>query len=258
MQSLAATTAGRVEGRVENGLHVFRGIPFAEPPVGSLRFKPPQPRQPWTRRARRHPLRTLGAPGPERVAREWLGLDGEASEDCLSLNVWTPGLDGTQAPGDGVDPRRRVRRRRLEPSDHRGRDPGAARRRGGGDGQLPARRARLPRARRDRRRGVRALRQRRAARSDPRARVGARQRRRVRRRSGERDDLRRVGRRDQRERAARAAARAPAVPQGDRAERRGVDRAPARSLARAGARVHAARRRAPRSPTSSACPLPIW
>ena len=48
MQSLASTTAGRVEGRVENGVHVFRGIPFAEPPLGSLRFKAPQPRQPWT------------------------------------------------------------------------------------------------------------------------------------------------------------------------------------------------------------------
>ena len=46
MQSLASTTAGKVEGRVENGIHVFRGIPFAEPPVGSLRLRRRSPGNP--------------------------------------------------------------------------------------------------------------------------------------------------------------------------------------------------------------------
>ncbi|MBX9361353.1 carboxylesterase family protein, partial [Streptomyces sp. WAC04114] len=41
------TTAGAVRGRREAGLAVFRGIPFAEPPVGEARFQAPRPAQPW-------------------------------------------------------------------------------------------------------------------------------------------------------------------------------------------------------------------
>ncbi len=41
------TTAGRVRGCVEDGLAVFRGIPFAEPPTGELRFAAPQPVKVW-------------------------------------------------------------------------------------------------------------------------------------------------------------------------------------------------------------------
>src|SRR3712207_7749767 len=41
------TTSGAVRGTVEDGVHVFRGIPYAEPPVGRLRFRPPAPRAAW-------------------------------------------------------------------------------------------------------------------------------------------------------------------------------------------------------------------
>jgi para-nitrobenzyl esterase len=108
MQSLASTTAGRVEGRVENGIHVFRGIPFAEPPVGSLRFKAPQPRQPWTGVLDATRFGPWAHQDLSAIARQWWpslpqpgmgqGLDGEASEDCLTLNVWTPALDGRKRP----------------------------------------------------------------------------------------------------------------------------------------------------------------
>jgi para-nitrobenzyl esterase len=96
MPSVASTTAGRIEGRVEDGIHVFRGIPFAEPPIGPLRFKPPVARRSWTGvldAAHFGPW----APQDLSAGREWWG-DGEASEDCLSLNVWTPALDAGRRP----------------------------------------------------------------------------------------------------------------------------------------------------------------
>ena len=45
--TIAETTAGQVQGSEEGGLHVFRGIPFAAPPVGELRFRAPQPHPGW-------------------------------------------------------------------------------------------------------------------------------------------------------------------------------------------------------------------
>ena len=98
MQSLASTTAGRVEGRVENGVHVFRGISFAEAPVGSLRFRPPQPRRPWSGVLDATRFGPWAHQEQGGSARQWWGADAELSEDCLSLNVWTPALDKKKRP----------------------------------------------------------------------------------------------------------------------------------------------------------------
>ena len=45
---IATTTGGDVRGFTRDGVHVFRSIPYAAPPVGALRFRPPQPAEPWT------------------------------------------------------------------------------------------------------------------------------------------------------------------------------------------------------------------
>src|SRR5215813_10881588 len=94
IESVVATTAGKVQGRHRDGVHVFRGIPFAAPPVGALRFRPPAPVEPWDDvRDCTHagpwapqlpsPLETmLGAPPPH-----W----DEAG--CLTPTVTTPGPD---------------------------------------------------------------------------------------------------------------------------------------------------------------------
>ena len=58
----ARTTAGAVRGRWEDGLAVFRGIPFARPPVGRLRFAAPHPPQPW---AGTRDAFTFGPPPPQ-------------------------------------------------------------------------------------------------------------------------------------------------------------------------------------------------
>ena len=88
------TKSGRLQGFTENGLFVFKGVPFAAPPVGKLRWMPPEPVEPWTgiRPAREFGLISLQPP----TQMSFTGREPEnepQSEDCLYLNVWTPGLD---------------------------------------------------------------------------------------------------------------------------------------------------------------------
>jgi para-nitrobenzyl esterase len=46
--AVVTTTTGKLEGTVENGLYIFKGVPYATPPVGDLRWQPPQPPHPWS------------------------------------------------------------------------------------------------------------------------------------------------------------------------------------------------------------------
>ncbi|MYD73695.1 MAG: carboxylesterase family protein [Chloroflexi bacterium] len=99
MSAIAQTTAGTLEGAEENGLCVFRGIPFAAPPVGELRFKAPRPVEPWdgVREAKSFGPISLQAPNEMLEALLPVSDPPQAqSEDCLYLNVWTPGLDGAR------------------------------------------------------------------------------------------------------------------------------------------------------------------
>jgi len=73
---------GWIQGTIEHGLTIFRGIPFAAPPLGSLRWKAPQPAQKWD-----GIKQTIHfAPAPMQAGNP----AGGKSEDCLYLNVWTP------------------------------------------------------------------------------------------------------------------------------------------------------------------------
>ncbi|MFF8938686.1 carboxylesterase/lipase family protein [Streptomyces paradoxus] len=86
------TTAGAVRGRREEGLAVFRGIPFAAPPVGEARFMAPRPAHPWD--GIRDAL-AFGPPPPQDVGN--LGgpglLDVPEGDEWLTVNVWTPEPD---------------------------------------------------------------------------------------------------------------------------------------------------------------------
>jgi para-nitrobenzyl esterase len=89
---VARTGAGAVRGRAEGGLTVFRGIPFAEPPVGEARFAAPRPARAWegTREAY-----AFGPPPPQESGFQGRTavLDVPAGDDWLTVNVWTPQPD---------------------------------------------------------------------------------------------------------------------------------------------------------------------
>ena len=93
---VATTAAGRLRGTDRNGIKAFLGVPYAAPPTGANRFRPPQPVEPWT--GVRDALE-LGpsCPQPRRRPPGW-AFEPRESEDCLYLNVWTPALDTAKRP----------------------------------------------------------------------------------------------------------------------------------------------------------------
>lgn len=76
------TELGIVQGTIEDSLRVFKGIPFAAPPVGDLRWKAPQPAAPWDT--------VLIADKYAPAAFQGGNPPSGKSEDCLYLNIWTP------------------------------------------------------------------------------------------------------------------------------------------------------------------------
>lgn len=90
------TPTGPIRGAVDEGIRIFKGIPFALPPVGERRFRAPQPHPPFSQP---HNAFSFGpAPmQPERIqagsGRNFLG-DARQGEDCLYLNVWAPDSPG--------------------------------------------------------------------------------------------------------------------------------------------------------------------
>lgn len=93
------TAYGRVQGVESRGIRVFKGIPYAAAPTGDRRFRAPRPPQPWTgtREAKRPASAAIQASVP---GLRFLNLTGgiRQSEDCLSLNIYTPGTNSTRRP----------------------------------------------------------------------------------------------------------------------------------------------------------------
>ena len=98
MRPVVPTTAGLVRGVPGgvDGISAFLGIPYAAPPLGPRRLRPPQPPPPW-RGEREAVAAGFVAPQHQGPLERALGGYGEMSEDCLTVNVWTPGPDATAA-----------------------------------------------------------------------------------------------------------------------------------------------------------------
>ena len=82
------TKYGKLQGTEHSGVKIFKGVPYATPPVGELRWKETQPLKPWKG------IRKADQFGPVAMqiinTEDWnLGTD-KMSEDCLYLNIWTP------------------------------------------------------------------------------------------------------------------------------------------------------------------------
>src|SRR5436190_7760967 len=97
-ESLVETQNGTLGGKVGDGVHVFRGIPYAAPPVGSLRFKPPRPVKPWSGVREAIAFGPVACQQPSPLEGMFAAQQQEMSEDCLFLNVWTPGPDNGRRP----------------------------------------------------------------------------------------------------------------------------------------------------------------
>ena len=99
METIITTQQGAVQGALSQDQQtvIFRGVPYAQPPVGALRFRRPQEHAPW------EGVRDCTAFGPRCPQADlasmdfygkefYRGLPDDESEDCLYLNVWTPAV----------------------------------------------------------------------------------------------------------------------------------------------------------------------
>lgn len=87
---VADTRLGSIIGLAENGLHVWRGIPYAAPPVGDRRWRAPQPLSAWQTPYVADTFSSSSWQSSEYCRALGGGDPGEFSEDCLYLNIWSP------------------------------------------------------------------------------------------------------------------------------------------------------------------------
>ncbi len=93
--SVVEVRAGKLEGNESELGHEWLGVPYAAPPLGSLRFRAPQPVEPWTGIRDAHSFASSAVQTPLRVpdgdfANTPFGRLGQGSEDCLYANIWSP------------------------------------------------------------------------------------------------------------------------------------------------------------------------
>jgi para-nitrobenzyl esterase len=82
--------AGAVRGTLDGSIRVFKGIPYAQPPVGPLRWKPPQSLARWAGVREATEFGAACHQPPPRLSTIYMPRPMPMSEDCLTLNVWTP------------------------------------------------------------------------------------------------------------------------------------------------------------------------
>ena len=93
MNTQVNISTGALRGSIENGLHIFKGVPYAAPIDGPNRFRAPQPRESWSgvRDATQIGLISRQAPLPAPFGSPL----PDAGADCLNLNVWSPDVNAS-------------------------------------------------------------------------------------------------------------------------------------------------------------------
>ncbi|HEY4116050.1 MAG TPA: carboxylesterase/lipase family protein [Rhizomicrobium sp.] len=92
------TADGWLAGQRGGDVLAFKAIPFAAPPVGPLRWRMPEPPEPWTGVRDATHFGPMSPQAPTQIEALLGGSLGAQSEDCLYLNVWTPGCDNAKRP----------------------------------------------------------------------------------------------------------------------------------------------------------------
>jgi para-nitrobenzyl esterase len=95
-KTLVQTQYGTVQGVQEDTISSWKGIPYAQPPLGALRFRPPQPLEAWPNVRQTTQFRPMAMQPPVIPAELLSRLS--MSEDCLTLNIWSPGADEKLRP----------------------------------------------------------------------------------------------------------------------------------------------------------------
>nr|WP_263327272.1 carboxylesterase/lipase family protein [Neobacillus sp. Marseille-Q6967] len=97
-KTIVESVCGKLQGEQTDGVFAWKGIPYAKPPVGSLRFRAPELPDSWEG-VRDATLFSPVAPQTQREIMEFFGNDvSNVNEDCLYLNVWSPGADDKKRP----------------------------------------------------------------------------------------------------------------------------------------------------------------
>ncbi|QBB72282.1 carboxylesterase family protein [Pseudolysobacter antarcticus] len=94
---IVITSVGKLQGKVEDSLHVFKGIPYALPPVGAARWTPPAAQPAWTGIKKADDFGPACIQPATLVPNLYTSDIKPTSEDCLTLNIWAP-AQATKAP----------------------------------------------------------------------------------------------------------------------------------------------------------------
>ena len=95
---VVSTSAGQVRGRIEKGIAVFRGIPFAKPPIGPLRFQAPESPAPWDGVRDAFEFGPAAPQAPMAAEGGQPGPPADTTGDWLTVNVWTPDPGAARLP----------------------------------------------------------------------------------------------------------------------------------------------------------------
>ncbi|MFW9879571.1 MAG: carboxylesterase family protein [Candidatus Thorarchaeota archaeon] len=92
LDKVVNSKSGKIQGYSENGIEIYKGIPYAEPPIDDLRFRPPVAKKPWDGVLDAMKFGPCSYQGYMAI-EDFLIKSEPESEDCLNLNIWTPATD---------------------------------------------------------------------------------------------------------------------------------------------------------------------